>query len=280
MAGHPPQQKELFVMPLPRTARFALVCVLGLLAFSQAGCNLVPRRQLSQAQLHTQQMYGQNRSLAQAQSQLAADNARLQQQVNELTASRDLLQQRLANAQGESSELRAKYAGLLKNKSPLSGDATRAFEELQRKYPDFEFDPQTGVSKLASDLLFASGSAEINESALPRLRDIANILNRGDSQELNILVVGHTDDTRVVKPNTKAQHLDNWGLSTHRANAVLRALARDGIKEKRMGSAGYGPHQPIVQNSSEANRAKNRRVEIFVLAPNASLAGWENDLRR
>jgi len=267
-------------MPLPRAARITLVCSLGLLTFSQVGCNLVPRRQLSQAQLRTQQMYGQNKSMAQSQAQMASDNARLQQQVNELAASRDLLQQRLANAQGESTELRAKYTGLLKNKSPLSADATRAFEELRSRYPDFEFDPQTGVSKLASDLLFASGSAEINESALPKLRDIANILNRGDSQELNILVVGHTDDTRVVKPNTKAQHLDNWGLSTHRANAVVRALSKDGIKDKRMGSAGYGPHQPIVPNTSEANRAKNRRVEIFVLAPNASLAGWENDLRR
>lgn len=265
---------------MPHAARIALLSTLSLMIVSQVGCNLVPRRQLSQAQLRTQQMYGQNRSLAQSQSQMAADNARLQQQVNELASSRDLLQQRLANAQGESSELRAKYTGLLKNKSPLSADATRAFEDLQRKYPDFQFDPQTGVSKLSSDLLFASGSAEITDAALPKLRDIANILNRGDSQELNVLVVGHTDDTRVVKPNTKAQHLDNWGLSTHRANAVLRALAKDGIKEKRMGSAGYGPHQPIVPNSNDTNRAKNRRVEIFVLAPNASLAGWENDLRR
>jgi chemotaxis protein MotB len=267
-------------MSLPHAGRITLLCAFSLTLISQVGCNLVPRRQLSQAQLRTQQMYGQNRSMAQSQSQLATDNAQLQQQLSDANASRELLQQRLANAQGESSELKARYAGLLKNKSPLSSGATQAFEELQRKYPDFQFDPQTGVSKLSSDLLFASGSSEIADAALPKLRDIANILNRGDSQELNLLVVGHTDDTRVVKPNTKAQHLDNWGLSTHRANAVLRALSKDGIKDKRMGSAGYGPHQPIVPNSNDANRAKNRRVEIFVLAPNASLAGWEPDLRR
>ena len=267
-------------LPLPLAGRITLVCVFSLTLISQVGCNLVPRRQLSQAQLRTQQMYGQNRSMAQSQSQLASDNAQLQQQLSDATASRDLLQQRLANAQGESSELKAKYTGLLKNKSPLSPGATQSFEDLQRRFPDFQFDPQTGVSKLSSDLLFASGSAEINPQAEPLLREIASKLNRGDTQELNLLVVGHTDDTRVVKPNTKTQHLDNWGLSTHRANAVLRALSKDGIKDKRMGSAGYGPHQPITPNSNDANRAKNRRVEIFVLAPNASLAGWEPDLRR
>ncbi len=47
------------------------------------------------------------------------------------------------------------------------------------------------------------------------------------------------------------------------------------MKEPRLGAAGYSMYQPVAQNSSESTRRKNRRVEIFVLAPDASVVGWD-----
>ena len=58
-------------------------------------------------------------------------------------------------------------------------------------------------------------------------------------------------------------------------NAVVVALAQNGVKESRMGAAGYSMFQPTVANKDETSRRKNRRVEIFVLAPDAVVAGWD-----
>src|SRR5262249_31834815 len=107
------------------------------------------------------------------------------------------------------------------------------------------------------------------------LDEFARIMNSGDATQLNILVVGHTDDRPVKLASTKAHHQDNWELSCDRAISVVRALQKCGVKPVRMGATGYGPHQPRVPQTSEEARRQNRRVEIFILAPNASMAGWE-----
>jgi chemotaxis protein MotB len=83
--------------------------------------------------------------------------------------------------------------------------------------------------------------------------------------------VGHTDDTPIKKANTKARHDTNWELSLHRGAQVVHALSKHGLQEARMGAAGYSMYQPVVANSSDANKQKNRRVEIFVLAPDATV---------
>jgi chemotaxis protein MotB len=97
---------------------------------------------------------------------------------------------------------------------------------------------------------------------------------------LNILVVGHTDDKPIRKRSTANRHPTNWHLSTNRANSVLLALAKSGISEGRMGVAGYSMFQPLAANSDKKSRAMNRRVEIYVLAPDAVVAGWDPETSR
>ena len=257
---------------MPVSARTFGLCVISLVALSQTACNLVPQYALRDSQLRAYQLNQQNRALAVERNRLAQRNGSLQAQLS--TAD-----QRLANLKSERSKLQQRYAGLLdragKTPSPLSRDASRRFEELAKKYPQFEFDPQTGVSKFHSDILFNSGSAEIKRSAIPLLRDFAKILNQGDAKRLNILVVGHTDDRRIAHSSTRRKHPTNWHLSTDRADSVVLALAKVGIGERRMGAAGYSKYQPIVPNKDKKSRQKNRRVEIFVLAPDAAVAGWD-----
>ena len=56
----------------------------------------------------------------------------------------------------------------------------------------------------------------------------------------------------------------------------MRALRKSGIGESRMGISGYGPYQPVEPNASDASRQKNRRVEIYVLAPDTPIANaWD-----
>ena len=273
---------------MPRSARLPLLGAIGLLASLQIGCASMPRMQhaLRQSQLRAVQLHEHNQTLAAERDQanqlaqgLASEKQHLQSQMASLQSSLEMANQRLANLNSERSQLQERYVSLLnqaKNSpSPLSSETTRRLEELKQKYPEFEFDPQTGVSKFHSDILFASGSADLKKSALPLLREFAAIMNQGDAQRLNILVVGHTDDRPIAKSTTRQQHPTNWHLSTNRANSVVTTLAGAGIKQARMGSAGYSMYQPIVANKDDKSRQMNRRVEIFVLAPDAVVAGWE-----
>ncbi len=266
---------------MPTCARLAAACVVGCLILAQVGCDGFPRRrQLHAAQYRSWQLWNQNQELMQAQAGLQQEKLAWEQEKSSLVASQDSLQQRLDNLQSERQELNKRYMGLVsKTKTdgnPLSDSANQALQNLKDRFPEFEFDPATGVSKFHSDILFDSGSDEIKPAAVPLLQEFARILNSEDAQRLNILVVGHTDDKAIVKATTKQHHRDNWDLSADRAAAVTRVLSKQGIKENRMGVAGYGPYQSVAPNVTESNRKQNRRVEIFVLAPDAAVAGFDN----
>lgn len=240
------------------------------------GC-MAQQWQVRQAQLRTYQVYRQKQGLS---GQLALAQGENQQ----LSQSLALANQRLANLGAERAMLHQQYEQLLTGlpapgHNPLNAELTRRLAELSRRHPEFEFDPATGVARFHGDLLFASGSDVIQQGGLNVLREFAAIMNEPEAQPLHILVVGHTDSQPVVLPTTKAKHETNWELSAHRATRVVRALASDGLAEPRMGIAGYNQYQPTASNSSETSRQQNRRVEIYVLAPDARIANRELSAR-
>jgi OmpA-OmpF porin, OOP family len=77
-----------------------------------------------------------------------------------------------------------------------------------------------------------------------------------DNTELNLDISGHTDNTGDATKNQT--------LSENRAQSVKDYLIKKGVEESRITSAGYGPDQPVADNTTAAGRAKNRRVEIKV----------------
>lgn len=264
---------------MPTSARLLLSCVIGMLMFAQTACTMVPHQSLRQAQLRTLQLHRQNQSIAMQRNTAAAEKQQLAQRSADLQYTLNIANQRLDNLNAERKVLQEQVASLIdrakSGQSPLSPNLTRRFEALAQKYPEFEFDPQTGVSKFHNDILFGSGSSEIRTAAIPILGEFADIMNQGDAQRLNILVVGHTDDRRIAKDKTRSKHSTNWHLSTNRATEVLLSLAKSGLQENRMSVAGYAMYQPVVHNDSEKSRKLNRRVEIFVLAPDAIVASWD-----
>lgn len=248
--------------------RLSLVLAAGALAITQSGCNAVPGSWLRTSQL-------QLRNYHQQTKQLQADREKLAQEKADFQKRLGIASQRLGNLEDEREQLKGKIFSLTKNiENPLSERATRRFEDLAGRFPGFSFDPDTGVSKFSSDIVFDSGSSTLKSGAEPILAEFAKILNEGEARRLSILVVGHTDDQRI-SARTAKRHPTNWDLSAHRAISVVKKLETKGLKPSRMGVSGYSMYQPVAPNTDSKNRGQNRRVEIYVLAPEAAVAGWD-----
>jgi chemotaxis protein MotB len=112
--------------------------------------------------------------------------------------------------------------------------------------------------EIKADILFPSGSAEIQPEARPILEGLAQILAPLTSP---IRVEGHTDD----RPINTAQFPSNWELSGARASRIVRLFEGHGIAPARLSVAGQGEHQPIADNATTEGRNRNRRVTLVVL---------------
>jgi outer membrane protein OmpA-like peptidoglycan-associated protein len=107
-----------------------------------------------------------------------------------------------------------------------------------------------------SGLMFNINSSEISDSYKSDLSGAAEVFNK--YPETNIVIEGHTDDTGTDEYNMT--------LSEKRAKAVHAFLLSKGVAENRLTTKWYGETQPKYPNDSEANRAKNRRVELAIFA--------------
>jgi chemotaxis protein MotB len=114
------------------------------------------------------------------------------------------------------------------------------------------------VVRIQETLLFESGSADINTGARDILEKISTVLAAAPNQ---IRVEGHTDNL----PIRTSRFPSNWDLSVIRATNVVQILQKDGIIPDRLSATGYGEYRPIATNDSDANRAKNRRIDLIIL---------------
>ena len=137
----------------------------------------------------------------------------------------------------------------------------RAREEAQarmllNKHPTQPNVVVTGKEiKLKKQVHFQHDSAEILPDSQGIIEELAELMvKRADIK--NVEVQGHTDDTGAAAYNLR--------LSQSRAQAVVDAIASHGVDASRMTAKGYGQEKPLVPNSTEANRAKNRRVQVMI----------------
>jgi len=135
-------------------------------------------------------------------------------------------------------------------KNKLSG-ATKGTGTQITEQPD-------GSLKLniPSSVTFDTNSYAVKPSFAPVLDQLAQTLQQ--NPELIAQVVGHTDST--------GQPAYNQTLSVNRAQSVTGYLGQRGVAPQRLSAQGMGPNQPIADNNTEAGRAANRRVEIYLRA--------------
>jgi chemotaxis protein MotB len=244
-----------------------------------AGC-LAPRSQLTEAKSENRVYADQNKAqsveIESLKSQLRAMESKMvgaEEGLAIASQQSDLDRRQLAKYEKEHAELVEQYQMLARN-AQTSPSLGKQLQDLSTRYQALHYDPQTGLSKLDSDILFERGDVELNLDAQQMLSDFARILQSREANGLKIMVVGHTDTHGKSRESMEEPRDDHFQVSSARAVAVANYLRREGIGEERIGVAGLGASQPIASNSSSYERQRNRRVEIFLVPPETPVVGW------
>jgi chemotaxis protein MotB len=182
---------------------------------------------------------------------LEAENSNLKGLLDTADIQKGQLADRVSQDQATIDELQRQIEELNKDPGDLTG-----FKGMQ---VDVDAAAGTITVTLPNAILFDSGKAEFKKAVISELDHVCSVLKeRYGGRQID--VVGHTDNDPIKKSKWK----DNWELSVQRALTVTRYLSKRCLPEKEVRAAGCGEARPVVPNSSRANKAKNRRVEIVV----------------
>ena len=141
----------------------------------------------------------------------------------------------------------------------LTNNLTRSLSNEELKEVDVQVLKGVVYISLADNMLYKSGSYEINSRAAQTLSKIAKIIK--DYKDYDVLVEGNTDNVPIKKTNIR----NNWDLSTLRASSVVQALQNDyGVDPKRLTAGGRGEYNPIASNDTELGKQRNRRTQIII----------------
>ena len=118
---------------------------------------------------------------------------------------------------------------------------------------------------LMEELLFNSGKADLKESSLHTLDSLAAVLKRLPN---DLRIEGHTDDVPINTP----QFPSNWHLSVTRAlNTAKYLIEHHNLPPDRVAVVGYSEYKPLVPNTTDVNRTRNRRVDIVIITSQVDL---------
>ena len=141
----------------------------------------------------------------------------------------------------------------------LTNNLTRSLSNEELKEVDVQVLKGVVYISLADNMLYKSGSYEINSRAAETLSKIAKIIK--DYKDYDVLIEGNTDNVPIKKTNIRY----NWDLSTLRASSVVQALQNDyGVDPKRLTAGGRGEYNPVASNDTEIGKQRNRRTQIII----------------
>ncbi|HTQ39522.1 MAG TPA: OmpA family protein [Pirellulales bacterium] len=237
-----------------------------------SGCAFAPRGELTAAQEQNRLLSEQSQSQQAEIDNLQTHNHKLE---DKLIQSEEQLAALDQQAQADHKRLAALQSELSDgNGNRLPPGLSTQLANLSRRYPSLQYDTATGAAKLDSDVLFDPGQADLKDDAQQMLGEFARILRAPEARDLKLMVVGHTDALKIAKREVREKYPDNFHLSAARALAVADYLKQAGVPAQRIGVSGFGDHEPIASNTTAEERRLNRRVEIFVLPPEAPIVGW------
>lgn len=187
-------------------------------------------------------------SLDQSLRQNSQGNINISKLVDEINASNRFIKQ-LVDAKSKSDSLNM----------VLTNNLTRSLSRDELQEVDVKVLKGVVYISLADNMLYKSGSYEINERAGETLSKIAKIIK--DYKDYDVLVEGNTDPVPISRTNIR----NNWDLSCLRASSVVQSLQNDyGVDPKRLSAAGRGEYNPISSNDTELGKQRNRRTQIII----------------
>ena len=146
----------------------------------------------------------------------------------------------------------------------LTNNLTRSLSKEEMKEVDVQVLKGVVYISLADNMLYKSGSYEINDRAAETLSKIAKIIM--DYKDYEVLIEGNTDNVPVNASATTMKNIrNNWDLSCLRASSVVQALQNQyGVDPKRLTAGGRGEYNPVTTNSTEVGKQRNRRTQIII----------------
>lgn len=258
---------------------FTLVAVAILLS------SCASKKDLENCQTENQRLTGEYQS---AKETIAANNARiksLEDQLAQAKASAAALQGSLDKSLNNANSNNVNISKLVdqinesnqyirhlvevKSKSDslnvvLTNNLTRSLSKEELKEVDVQVLKGVVYISLADNMLYKSGSYEINDRAEETLSKIAKIIM--DYRDYEVLIEGNTDNVPVNTMSEKMKNIrNNWDLSCLRASSVAQYLQnRFGVDPKRLTAGGRGEYNPLVANDTELGKQRNRRTQIII----------------
>ncbi len=260
-------------------AAAAAVCMLATSCASKkdlVNCQNENRELQSSYQTAKEQLAGANARVTSLEEQLAAQKQALQDQKAAYSRLQKTLDQSVANAQqnnisidklvdqiNESNQY-IRHLVEVKSKSDslnmvLTNNLTRSLSKEELKEVDVQVLKGVVYISLADNMLYKSGSYEINSRAEETLSKIAKIIM--DYKDYDVLIEGNTDNVPISRENIR----NNWDLSCLRASSVVQYLQNHyGVDPKRLTAGGRGEFNPIATNDTEVGKQRNRRTQIII----------------
>lgn len=261
-----------------------------------AGCfmvsSCVSKKDLENCQLENKELTNKYQEtqgkLSDANSELAASKVRvtsLEEQLAQTKSAYEALQSSLDKSLTASNQTTVNISKLVdqinesnqyirhlvevKSKSDslnliLTNNLTRSLSKEELKEVDVQVLKGVVYISLADNMLYKSGSYEINDRAAETLSKIAKIIK--DYKDYDVLIEGNTDNVPVNTSSATMKNIrNNWDLSCLRASSVVQALINQyGVEPKRLTAGGRGEFNPVTSNDTEVGKQRNRRTQIII----------------
>src|SRR5574344_147380 len=141
----------------------------------------------------------------------------------------------------------------------LTNNLTRSLSKDETKEVDVQVMKGVVYISLADNMLYQSGSYEVNDRAAETLSKLAKIIT--DYKDYDVLIEGNTDNVPISMKNIR----NNWDLSCLRASSVVQYLQEHyGVDPKRLTAGGRGQYNPIANNTTDLGKQRNRRTQIII----------------
>ena len=222
------------------------------------------------------QLAANKEELAASKARVASLEEQLKQQKKDYAALQSSLDKSLTNANSNNlnisklvdqineSNQYIRHLVEVKSKSDslnmvLTNNLTRSLCREDLKEVDVQVLKGVVYISLADNMLYKSGSYEVNDRAQETLSKIAKIIM--DYKDYDVLIEGNTDNVPISRENIR----NNWDLSCLRASSVVQYLQNHyGVDPKRLTAGGRGEYNPLASNDTSVGKQRNRRTQIII----------------